>query len=141
MSEFNQILDQLREQGLKITKYKVALIELFLALKKPLAVSDILDELAKKSMHPNKTTIYREIDSLESQGHIKSIDFGDEKKRYELSSQDHHHHLICQNCNFVEDIVLEDDLTEIEKKVKKSSNFKIESHSLEFFGRCSNCQT
>ncbi|MDQ3099284.1 MAG: transcriptional repressor [bacterium] len=140
MGTLQKILNQLRDEGLKITKYRIALLELFTKNKKPLTVAEILSNLASNSLEPNKTTIYREIDSLIELGHLQALDFGDDKKRYELSSREHHHHLICQKCDIIEDVVLKDDIQEIEKKVQGKSRFKIKSHSLEFFGLCLNCQ-
>lgn len=134
------IIAQLRQEGHKITKYKLALLDLFGNNNKPLTVTEILSILSQKGINPNKTTIYREIESLLELGHIHSLDFGDDKKRYELSSRTHHHHLICQKCDAIEDIILEDDIEEIEYKVKQCTRFKIKSHALEFFGLCHKCQ-
>ncbi len=136
----DEILARLRESGLKVTRYRKALLNLFFNHARPLSVNDILDFLSKDGMNPNKTTIYREIDSLVELGYLDSLDFGDVRKRYELSSREHHHHLICEKCDHIEDIIIKDDLQEIEQKVKIKSKFKIKSHTLEFFGLCLHCQ-
>lgn len=138
--KIEEILIKLRENGLKVTKYRKALLNIFLKHAKPLSVHEILELLSQDGMAPNKTTIYREIDSLVELKYLESLDFGDERKRYELSSREHHHHLICESCKRIEDIVIKDDIHEIEKKLKVSSTFKIKSHTLEFFGICGHCQ-
>jgi Fe2+ or Zn2+ uptake regulation protein len=87
----------------------------------------------------NKTTVYRQIDKLINENKITEVELGDGKKRYELKSLDHHHHLVCKKCGKLEDIELnENDLL---KEVAKRTNFVVDSHSLEFFGHCYNCKS
>jgi Fur family ferric uptake transcriptional regulator len=87
----------------------------------------------------NKTTIYRALDRMLAENLIKAVDFGDGKKRFELNSLQHHHHLICQSCERVEDVHVSDDVSGIEKQISKQKKFKIINHSLEFFGLCAQC--
>ena len=98
----------------------------------PISVPEIISKISA-----NKTTIYRELDQFLSDGLINEIEFGDGKKRYEIT-RDHHHHLVCKNCNKIEDIEIDEKI--LLTKIKKQSNFFIENHSMEFFGKCINCQ-
>ena len=130
------VMKNLKDKGFKVTKARQDLIELLLASAQPLTVPEISHKLESE---PNKTTIYREITFLKELGIIKEIDFGENKKRYESDLKDHHHHLICLNCQKIEDFELEKDLKIEEKKIKEKNNFKVMSHSLEFFGLCRRC--
>lgn len=98
----------------------------------PVDASYLIDKLKV-----NKTTVYRQIDKLVSEERIVEVDFGDGKKRYELTNLNHHHHLVCKNCGKIKDIELDESL--ILKELAKRTDFKIESHSLEFFGHCLKC--
>ena len=66
----------------------------------------------------------------------------DRCSRYELVHEDElhrHHHLICTKCGKV--IEVEGDLLEnLEAKIEKQYNFKINDHSVKFFGICENCK-
>jgi Fe2+ or Zn2+ uptake regulation protein len=110
---------------------KNKIVKLLERNKKPTTVVEILQKIPA-----NKTTIYRELASFVKDGLINEIEFGDGKKRYEIVT-DHHHHLICKYCGNVEDI-------EINEKILFNSleetNFKVENHSIEFFGKCINCK-
>lgn len=86
----------------------------------------------------NKSTVYRQIEKLIEDGKVIEVDFGDGKKRYELRSSHHHHHLVCRKCSTIKDVVLDEKL--IIKEFAKRTDFKVESHTLEFFGLCSKCQ-
>lgn len=99
---------------------------------KPIDVS-----LLVKKIGVNKTTVYRQIEKLLERNILTEIDFGDGKKRYELKSLGHHHHIVCKNCGKLEDIEIDED--NLIKSVIDKTNFKIESHSLEFFGKCLSC--
>ncbi len=85
----------------------------------------------------NKTTVYRQVEKLLAEGILIEVELGDGKKRYELKSLVHHHHLVCKKCGSLEDISLDERI--ILDEVSKKSNFKVEDHSLEFFGICVNC--
>lgn len=102
----------------------------------PISAEEILDGL--KGVH--KTTVYRELGFLESEGLIKKIEFGDGIRRYERSEMEHHHHLICVGCKKVSDIHLEKDLEVQERSIARKTGFKILNHSLEFFGLCAKCK-
>lgn len=85
----------------------------------------------------NKTTVYRQIDKLLLENKILEVELGDGKKRYELKDLKHHHHLVCKKCGTIDDIEIDEKM--ILGSLSKKTSFKIESHSLEFFGTCVNC--
>ena len=101
---------------------------------------ELRGHLAKKGLKLNKTTVYRLIQKLTGENVIKPVDLGDGKKRFELNLHNHHHHLVCTNCNQIEDIFVHNDVKHVENKIAKLKRFKIKSHSLEFFGVCKSCQ-
>ena len=125
----------------RMTEKRQALMNIFCNEHGPWSVPDIIKKLRNVNCCPNKTTIYRGLDYLLSIGAIKSVDFGEGKKRYELfEDSDNHHHLFCTNCTAVEEIVVEDNFENQKKNIFNTTNFKVKSHSLEFFGVCGKCQ-
>lgn len=133
------ILEQLRKKGFRMTKARQGILELFQQKKCPLSANDIHKMLAKKGTKSDVSTVYREVEFLESQNILKQIFLKDNIQRYELKDQSHHHHLICNVCDDTAQIELEKDLHEIEQKISQNRNFKIQSHSLEFYGTCAKC--
>ncbi len=107
---------------------------------KPLSVIDIQSALAQKVVHAHITTVYRELALLQKEGFVIEVQFGENKKLYELTPTDHHHHLVCLSCNDVQDIILDNDLDAAEHLINRTTRFKVTSHSLEFFGTCATCQ-
>jgi len=136
-----EITDILKANNLRMTKTRMALIEILLCSEDPLSVSDILLTLFHVKRSVNKTTVYRELEQLESKGIVSTVQLGDRKQYYELASRDHHHHLICLECKQIEDIDMnEERLFSEEKKMSREKGFVILRHSLEFFGLCRSCQ-
>lgn len=134
------IAKQLKLKNHKMTRIRGLIIELFINSSTPISASNIINAFSTLKISANRTTIYREIIFLMKEKIIQEVDFGEGKKRYELLSDEHHHHLICTKCDMVEDIFLDTDLHKEEEEVFKDLGFKITSHSLEFFGLCKNCQ-
>jgi len=114
-------------------------LNIFKSYHLPLAEFELRQRLAKKGLKLNKTSVYRLLEKLADENLIKSVDFGDRKKRYELNLHNHHHHLICTNCNIVEDIFVHNDVKHVEEKIRKEKKFIIKTHQLEFFGLCKEC--
>jgi len=130
-----------KKAGLRLTGPRKAFASVLLEATQPLSAKTILEKLKGKQIIVNKTTVYREIERLEKLGMLRSIELGDRQKYYELSSLGHHHHLVCLECDQVEDVDLNETLLlRQEKKFTEERNFKVLHHSLEFFGLCQKCQ-
>lgn len=135
------ILSLLKKEGVKITNTRKLLLEFLTSVSSPVSVFDILEFFSKKKNPVNKTTIYRELEFLLGKEIVRSVYIDEKQMKYELAS-DHHHHLVCQKCEKVEEISLEEMekvFTSFEKKLLKKHSFKNIIHSLEFFGVCKNC--
>lgn len=130
-----EILSSLKSKGLRTSKTRQKMLNIFSSARGPIDANVLLNKLPV-----NKTTIYREITTLTQEGILTEIDFGDGRKRYELASLSHHHHLICTKCKTVEEYSVETDLSAEEKRIQKQYAFTVQKHALEFFGICKRCQ-
>jgi len=133
--------DLLRDAGLKITKPRLAILDVLIREHGPFTAEELFARLSQpRGGSPcNVVTIYRCLAKFESLGLINRCDFGDGSIRYELRARDHHHHhIICRSCKKVESLPkcpVEDRSIQIPKM-----GFKDVSHRLEFFGVCPDCQ-
>lgn len=141
MNKATPYIDQLRLQGFRITKMRRTFLEVLAHASNPMTAVEIDEALQKKATIVNKTSIYREIDFLVSQNILKAIQFNEDKKRYELI-RDHHHHLVCEKCQHVQEVKikqLEDIFPQVEEGLRNLKDFTLVNHSLEFFGVCGKC--
>ncbi|HUD04789.1 MAG TPA: transcriptional repressor [Patescibacteria group bacterium] len=122
----------------KKTPARLMVLEYLNNSESPVDAGQIINYLRKKHLETNKVTVYRILDFLFKNQIIERVEFGEGKYRYELK-KNHHHHLICTNCGRVQDVEI-GVIEKLEKEIQKDKNFRVQSHSLEFFGLCSNCQ-
>jgi len=137
-STLDSLLQTLKEKGFRLTSARRGLLEIFVSSKFPLTANELLTQLKAQKISADKTTVYRELPFLVEQGMIRDVDFGDGQRRYERADE-HHHHVVCSNCNRVEDIEVDKDIARIEKAVAERTKFQILKHSFEFFGLCQKC--
>ncbi len=140
MQRAQSLLERLRSKGHRITAIRTALIEIFARETTPLSAMDLRDQLERQGVSADKVTVYRELEFLVAAGMIVSVQVQDRARRYELASMDHHHHLICQKCDRVEDVDVHDDFAEQERWIAARKQFTVLRHSLEFFGLCKSCR-
>lgn len=135
---YEQALEKVKAEGLKLTKPRQALVRVLLQGHGPFT----MDQFQKlmKPVSCDLVTIYRSLAQFEEIGLVRRCDFGDGIARYEFSDEHgHHHHIICRKCHRVDNV--EDDclLDSIDKAVAKRGYSKV-THSLEFFGVCPSCR-
>lgn len=127
----------LQTAGLKVTPERLAILNVLSKANKPLSVKDLKEKL--KGTEVDQATIYRNMESLTKGKVIRLVNFQHDHNHYEIISDKHHHHLICEKCGKVVD-VSKCDTSKIEQQVKKIGDFAIiNSHALEFFGLCKSC--
>jgi Fe2+ or Zn2+ uptake regulation protein len=122
----------------KKTPARVAISKYLAGCKNPVDVEQIINFLRAKDLNTNKVTVYRIMDLFYERGLVDKLDFGEGKFRYE-ARKNHHHHLICTECGKIQDIK-GDFVNKLEKEIYKDKYFKVQRHTLEFFGICKSCQ-
>jgi len=144
MNNIQMILKNLKSKGYRLTNARKIIINLLLIAGQPVDVFELNRLLIKKGMIVNKTTVYREINTLVKERIVKEIQFKDGKMRYEIQLKDnHHHHAVCQMCNKITPVVssaLEKTVNQLEENIIKENEFHIIEHSLEFIGICNKCE-
>jgi len=135
-------LTRLKKDGYRIGKGRGAILQVFELATKPLNASEILELLSSKQIRLNKTTVYRELEFLKDRNLIREVPVSSNALYYESAMQEHHHHLVCENCESIVEVEaneLEENIKKLTSTVAKNKQFVILNHSLEFFGTCANC--
>lgn len=132
-------LSILRQRGYKITPQRQAIVRTIFRSRGYLTPAALYERIRRE--HPNigLTTIYRTLEILADSGFICRVHVGGVSRKYIASPPQHHHHLICSGCGTVIDFT-GCELGELEERLLKETGFKIESHLLEIFGHCRDCQ-
>ena len=130
----------LQEHKYRLTSGRIALLIFLKKLKKPLSATEIQKEM---SYTMDKVTLYRALEDFSKSKIVAKINLHNTVTYYEFVHENHHHHhIVCEQCGKLEDIE-NCNQTNIQKEILKySKSFKIiNSHSLEFFGVCKECNT
>jgi Fur family transcriptional regulator, ferric uptake regulator len=137
----------LKEKGFSATPARLAIMKIFTKSKIPLNASALHRKLSRLKINTNEATVYRTLSAFEEAEIVRKVDLRKDSIHFELTKE-HHHHIICTNCNTMEDFKnfeIEKAIHKIaERVVEKSSRigskFKsIKEHSLELFGLCERC--
>lgn len=129
----------LKKAGYKVTKARLAILEIFTKSKSPLDAEIVYKQLNKKHKNINEVTVYRTLTSFTESGILKRIDLRKDSVHFELAKE-HHHHVVCMNCSTVEDFESGELEKVLGKIINRLSKFKrVKEHSLEFFGLCMRC--
>lgn len=144
--EYKQLLSNFKEllkkNSLKFTIQREVILETLYNSDEHLT-PEALHHLIQDKHHELKTgiaTVYRTLSLLEESNVVTSLSFGAQGKKYELGAKEHHDHFICTECSKITEFVDE----EIEKRqhaIAKMLNFKMQDHSMQIYGICSECQT
>jgi Fe2+ or Zn2+ uptake regulation protein len=97
----------------------------------------IYDQLKKEITSLSLGTVYRNLNILTEQGFIRKFDFGSTFDRYDADISPHYH-FCCERCGSFVDLETQVD-DGLNKEVEKTTNFKISSHRIEFYGLCDKC--
>lgn len=136
------LVDQLKINGFKVTEPRLMMLEVLLENQdRFMSVDAIYLEVKARAPTVNVTTVYRNLEALESIGAIDRSLFDNQITYFKLTCHSHHHHhhhhMICTSCGHMTVI----DFCPIDglKRLAKQQRFVIEGHRLEVFGVCEQC--
>lgn len=120
------------------TRSQEKILNLLKVLNRPISAQDLYVELRNQKQNMGLATVYRGLEALKLEGMVRVRTLGNGESLYNLVQSDRHY-LTCLNCN--RSIPLpECPVTQLERQLQQSHQFKVYYHTLEFFGLCDRCQ-
>jgi len=136
------ILTAFEEMGLRNTRPRRLLAERLAALAASatdFSTDELWHELKQVDPRLGRATVYRTVEVLLKEGVLDRVEFADGTHRYRVCGERHHHHVTCTRCHRV--IEVETCLPgELFAAIARTTDFALEGHSLELFGRCADCR-
>lgn len=126
----------LRKAGLKVTLPRIKILELLEnSTDHHLSAEDIYKTLLEQGEDVGLATVYRVLTQFEAAGIIERHHFENNHSVFEIMQQDHHDHMVCQNCNRV--VEFTNPIIEAEQHaVAARLGFTLTGHSLNLYGFC-----
>ena len=132
MSESND----LRNIGLKATLPRLKVLDLFQhSPQRHLSAEDVYKMLLGENADIGLATVYRVLTQFEQAGLLVRHHFESGKAVFELNEGTHHDHLVCLQCERVEEF-LDTEIERRQARVAKDRGFNIHDHSLYLYADC-----
>ena len=130
----------LRESGLRPTGPRLRILHLFeRSVQRHFSADDVYRALIESKEEVGIATVYRVLSQFEQAGILIRHNFEGDRALYELNRGEHHDHLLCVQCGQVVEF-FSHDLEEIQEKIAKKYDFKLQEHVLYLYGTCRSCQ-
>ncbi len=139
MSNENQ---ELRDAGLKVTLPRVKILSILENNSTHhMSAEDVYKSLLEQGDDVGLATVYRVLTQFESAGLVMRHHFEGGHSVFELSTDEHHDHIVCVKCGKVVEF-LDEEIELRQEKVAADHGFRITSHSHYIYGECvrGNCQ-
>ncbi len=144
MGAMTEAKRRLAEHDQRLTRGRVALIEIFLDANRPLSVHELVEQSTRRLP---VSSVYRHVSVLCDAHVLRRLNFDEGFIRYELehSLTQHHHHLVCGNCQSVVDldedtlVAVESALAAAEAEIAAAHAFEVREHQLDLRGLCADC--
>jgi len=125
-----------QDRGLRLTDQRKVIVRLLEETISDTKFHPDVDEIFKRASKIDKkisvATVYRTVKLLEEHGIIDKHDFKAGKARYEVSTENHHDHLIDVNSGEIIEFV-NDKIEKLKKKIANRLGYDLIDHRLELY--------
>lgn len=127
-----------REKGIKLTPQRLAILEFLDGNKSHPTAEGIFRAIKKNCPTVSFATVYNTLELLKKRGEISEITINPKRKHYDPDTT-LHHHVVCEVCGRIEDVVL------VDSKIPPlpghlSKEFEVRRVHVDFHGVCKICQ-
>ena len=130
---------QLKNAGLKITLPRLKVLQILEnSGNHHLSAEGVYKALLETGDDVGLATVYRVLTQFEVAGLVSRHNFEGGFSVFELSQGDHHDHLVCIQCGFVEEFV-DEVIEQRQKAIAEKAGFKMTDHALNIYGICPGC--
>ena len=127
-----------REKKLKLTPQRLAVYKYLMSTDEHPSAEIIYKSLQPEYPTMSLATVYKALKTLVEVGLVQEINVGEGNFRYD-ARQGEHAHIQCINCSRVSDLQ-NISFASLNKTAEDSSEFKVLSNRIFFYGLCKNCQ-
>ena len=136
--QLKNALDTLKTTGVRITPQRHAILEYLIETMTHPTADDIYKALESKFPNMSVATVYNNLRVFREAGLVKELTYGDNASRFDFITSKHYH-VICSSCGKIVDFHYPG-LDEVEHVAAQVTNFEINSHRMEIYGTCPECQ-
>ena len=142
-TRLEELAIKLREEGYRLTPQRMAVIKTLVGNREHLSAEQIYDRVKVDFPMTSLATIYKTVSVLKEMDELLEISINGDSTHYDGASPHPHPHAICTRCGCIIDVDMDADVADVTAlplAVAQKTGFRIESHRLDFFGICPQCQ-
>jgi len=140
VSDIDLIIERLELRGHRITASRRRVLDAVLAQPSHFTIDDVVrDGVVRSAPRVGRATVFRTMKLLLDLNIVCRVLLDDGTLHYRLSARGHHHHLVCRDCGRVEDFS-RCDVSALVRELARATDYEIEGHWLEVYGRCHACR-
>lgn len=128
----------LKSKGLKITKARVAILEVLHKTDHSMSAEMIYEGLKISGVDINLSTVYRCMEQFEEKSIIDKFLLNDGVFSYRIKGEEHKHLLECSVCH--KEIEVPCPMKQIEELMQTETGFTLIEHNLVMKGVCKECK-
>lgn len=127
-----------KPRNLKLTPQRIAVYKILKNTKAHPSAEMIYDALKVNYPTMSLATVYKTLNTLVNVGLIQELNVGESSFRYDANAEPHPH-IICVNCNKVDDVEGAD-VSEINNMIKGHTDYEVLCSKVYYYGLCPNCR-
>lgn len=134
-----RVIARLREQGLKVTPQRIAILKHLDGNTSHPSVEDIHRKVCRKFPTISLATVYNTLDTLERLQEVQAVHVDTSRKHYDPDTRPHHH-AICTHCRSIQD-VFADLAATVRVPAAVAETFRVDETTVHLRGVCLDCST
>lgn len=138
MADVVDLRARMRARGRRVTAQRQLILDAIGAAGGHVTPNEIFRRVSAKASAVNRATVYRNLDFLCDVRLVVAVQIGG-RMYYETAGVPPHHHLVCRNCDSVEEISHQT-VKALFDKVEREQSFFIDMDHLALFGLCKKCR-
>ena len=139
ISNYNEIKEIFHDKGLKCTPQRQAVLKVLQDSKGYLSINRIHSNVKELLPETGLATVYRSLETLVELNLVVKVHLEDGCHSYAIAPEGHRHPIVCTDCNSVIEYT-ECPMEDLSKKISKDTGIQINTHFLQLFGKCKECQ-
>lgn len=136
----DEIDEVLTRHRYRPTQPRRAVIAAMLNRDRSFTAEEIVTDVATASPRLGRATVYRTLEILASLDILTRVFHADGQPAYVIGAPGHRHHLLCSECGTAVAFT-SCPVDTLVSDLSRSTDFAIEGHLLQVFGRCPACQS
>ena len=113
--------------------------EALASAKRALSAQELYERIQRTHPTLGRATVYRALEAQVQDGMASRFERDGHVSAYIACDAEHHHHLVCTNCQRVEDLN-ETEVAPLLASVGRRHEFQVDHAALDFYGLCRSCR-